>query len=94
MNDSAGAPVTMISVGSGSSCLLEPNQLQADRQANVISTKTFNRYALVRYEGTSVSRSTDINYSSAKVPGCLDSPNWPTRDGFQNSHLLAQLTLR
>jgi len=89
MNDSAGAPVTMISVGSGSSCLLEPNQLQADRQANVISTKTFNRYALVRYEGTSVSRSTDINYSSAKgsrLPGFAN--------GFQNSHLLAQLTLR
>ena len=43
----------MISVGSGNSCFLEPNQLQADRQANVMSTKIFNRYVyatLRKYE--------------------------------------------
>src|ERR1700722_4665915 len=44
MIDPAGAPVTMISVGSGDSCLLDPNQLQADIHANVMSTKIFNRY--------------------------------------------------
>src|SRR5258708_32529151 len=42
----AGAPVTMISVGSGTCIFLEENQLQADRQANVASTKTLNRYSL------------------------------------------------
>jgi hypothetical protein len=36
----------MISVGSGTCVFLEENQLQADRQANVASTKTLNRYSL------------------------------------------------
>jgi hypothetical protein len=36
----------MISVGSGTCIFLEENQLQADRQANVASTKTLNRYSL------------------------------------------------
>jgi hypothetical protein len=36
----------MISVGSGTCIFLEVNQLQADRQANVASTKTLNRYSL------------------------------------------------
>jgi hypothetical protein len=35
----------MISVGSGNRGVREPNQLQAVKQANVISTKTFNLYA-------------------------------------------------
>jgi hypothetical protein len=35
----------MISVGSGGCIFLEPNQLQADKQVNVTSTKTLNRYS-------------------------------------------------
>ncbi|MEA3135086.1 MAG: hypothetical protein QOG17_2932 [Gammaproteobacteria bacterium] len=35
----------MISVGSGNCTFLEVNQLQADKQANVTSTKTLNRYS-------------------------------------------------
>jgi hypothetical protein len=50
MSEPAGAPVTMISVGSGGGGLREPNQLQADMQASVISTKslTLDAHALLR----------------------------------------------
>jgi hypothetical protein len=45
MTEAAGAPVTMISVGSGDCVFLEANQLQADKQANVTSTKILIRYS-------------------------------------------------
>jgi hypothetical protein len=35
----AGAPATMISAGSGECGFLDANQLQADKQASVITTK-------------------------------------------------------
>jgi hypothetical protein len=47
MSEPSGAPVTMSSGGSGNCCFLDPNQLQADRQASVMSTKIFNRYFYV-----------------------------------------------
>jgi hypothetical protein len=54
----------MSSGGSGNGfALRQPNQLQADRQANVISIKTLTLDARAYCEGPSVSRSPVVNYS-------------------------------
>jgi hypothetical protein len=61
----------MISVGSGNSGFREPNQLHADKQANVISTKTLNLYAhssLPRHERITQRHSL-----------CTDQSSWATR---------------
>jgi hypothetical protein len=52
----------MISVGSGTCALFEPNQLQADKQANVAIKRTLNRTPTVRYDGITVSRSASVNF--------------------------------
>ena len=93
MIEPAGAPVTMISVGSGSSCFLEPNQLQADRQANVISTKTFNRYALVplqRYERIMQLRYQASYYPLSSFVFNIDRPGSKLRGFFQPPASVAQ----
>src|SRR5450432_167063 len=41
----------MISVGSGNCVFLDPNQLHAESQANVTSTKTLNRYSHASPQG-------------------------------------------
>jgi hypothetical protein len=51
----------MISVGSGNCVLFDPNQLQADKQANVASKRTLNRTPTVRYDDVTVSRSVSVN---------------------------------
>src|ERR1700733_4537624 len=52
-----GAPVTMISVGSGNCVLFDANQLQADKQSNAASKRTLNRTPAVRSDDVTVSRS-------------------------------------
>src|SRR5471030_80742 len=66
-----GAPVTMISVGFGAGCgFREPNQLQADRHANVIRmrTLTLDARSLVR----SRERITEVRKASP-IPGPRDA---------------------
>src|SRR5579859_4376352 len=70
----AGAPVTMISVGSGDCIFFDANQLQADKQAKITSTKTLKRCSPLRREDDTVSRSAAVGIpiedAAAEMIGC------------------------
>src|SRR5580704_17224934 len=66
MIEAAGAPVTMISVGSGDCVFLEANQLQADKQANVTNSKT-----LIRHPQASLRRHNSITQRRGQPPPAL-----------------------
>jgi hypothetical protein len=67
--EAAGAPVTMISVGSGDCVILDANQLQADKQVNATSTK-----ALIRYPQASPRRHYSITQRRGQPPRVLRLP--------------------